>query len=377
MTPMYQSGQNETKLLTDIFKDLISQYQIEPTNLQAVIVSNSYGAISMRQAGIRPQSWLKNLNLAPVPFYSLESACAGGSVGLDLACQMLEPGGKILVMGVEYCSNLSLKAKLNGIAQGVPEDERQLIKENYGSLSRGSLFLGINEYWGRMLLSQGLATMEQIVATTVKSWYHGSLNPLATRRQKISKEDVMNSKKVSDLLTIPMCSIFADGAAGVIISNDKTSNSVRIKACNGYSGNGTLEYHERIKSSTKTTLLKAGVDIKDFDCMEIHDATSVEELYSLESLELFEKGEAGQHILNGDLTLGGSGPIINPSGGLVSRGHPIGATGLCQIYELFLQLSGNAQMRQIENASKALAINAGGTVSMDAASLTVTVLESS
>ncbi len=375
MTPIRSKGQNETIMLTYVVNELIKQHNVDVNNLQAVILSNSFGAISLRQAGIRPQVWLRHLDLDPIPFYSIESACAGGSIGLDLACQMLEPGGNIMVLGVEYISNLPIETKMMGITQGVPEDEREHLRSEFGPVAEGTLFMGFNEIWGRHLLESNLATVEQIAATAAKSRFHGSLNPLAAHQQALSIDRILRARKVSSVLTVPMCSSFTDGAAGLIISTEKTESSVKVRSCKSFSGNGTMEYHERLKKCVRHTVAAAGMEIKDFKCMEIHDATSVEELYSLETLEIFEKGQAGAHTLAGDTTLGGKGPIINPSGGLVSRGHPIGATGLCQLYELYLQIAGKAEQRQIDNLNIALALNAGGIITMDAASVAVTILE--
>ncbi len=375
MTPIRSKGQNETLMLSQVFDDLIKQYNVDPNSLQAVILSNLFGATSLRQASIKPQAWLRHLGIGPVPFYSIESACAGGSVGLDLGCRILEPGGNIMILGVEYLSYLPIESKLMGISQGVPEDEREQLKIDYGRMSEGTLFMGFNEFWGQYLLENNLATTEQFAATAAKSRFHGSLNPLATHRETLSIDEILSSRKVSSVLTVPMCSSFTDGAAGIIISTERTASSVKIRNCKSYSGNGTMEYHERLKQCVDHTVADAGMELKDFKCLEIHDATSVEELYSLETLEIFEEGEAGAHTLAGDTTLGGKGPIINPSGGLVSRGHPIGATGLCQIYELYLQLTGKAEQRQIDNLNSALAINTGGIISMDAASVGITILE--
>jgi acetyl-CoA acyltransferase len=142
------------------------------------------------------------------------------------------------------------------------------------------------------------------------------------------------------------------------------------------SGNGELDYHDRLRETADEAWKDAGVGPGDIDVVELHDATSAEELYALESLGFFPAGEAGAATVAGDTDVGGRRVCVNPSGGLVARGHPLGATGICQIAELVAQLRGTATGRQVPEPRLAMAVNTGGIMSgKDTALVAVHVLE--
>ena len=136
-----------------------------------------------------------------------------------------------------------------------------------------------------------------------------------------------------------------------------------------------MDYHDRLAEAAPVAWDAAGVDPADIDVVELHDATSAEELYALESLGFFKPGDAGPATVAGDTTIGGAGVTVNPSGGLVARGHPLGATGIAQVVELTGQLRGTAGPRQVEGARLAVAANTGGIIGKDAAFIGIHVLE--
>ena len=173
-----------------------------------------------------------------------------------------------------------------------------------------------------------------------------------------------------------MCSSFTDGAAAAVLSAGTAPGAPRIRASVLRSGNGELDYHDRLRETADEAWKAAGVGPEDMDVVELHDATSAEELYALESLGFFPAGEAGVATLAGDTDVGGRGVCVNPSGGLVARGHPLGATGICQIAELVAQLRGTAAGRQVPEPRLAAAVNTGGIMGgKDTALVAVHVLE--
>jgi len=133
------------------------------------------------------------------------------------------------------------------------------------------------------------------------------------------------------------------------------------------SGNGEIDYHERLEQVSAVAWEEFGFGPGDTDIVELHDATSAEELYALESLGFFGPGEAGPATLAGSTAIGAPGLTVNPSGGLVGRGHPLGATGIAQIVELVTHLRGRAGARQVEGARLGVAVNTGGVIVGDAA----------
>jgi acetyl-CoA acetyltransferase len=159
-----------------------------------------------------------------------------------------------------------------------------------------------------------------------------------------------------------MCSSFTDGAAAVVLSATPTPGATRIRASTVRSGNGDIDYHERLAETASAAWEDAGIDPDDVDVVELHDATSPEELYALESLGFFKPGDAGPATLAGDTSIGGKSVTVNTSGGLLSRGHPLGATGIAQVIELDDQLRGRAGGRQVAGARLAVAANTGGMI---------------
>jgi len=220
-------------------------------------------------------------------------------------------------------------------------------------------------------------TPEHIAAAAVKARHNGARNPLAQFRTPVTVEEVLGAPTVSGPLTRLMCSSFTDGAAAVVLRSGGARGAPRVLASVLRSGNGALEYHDRLGDSADEAWKAAGAGPDDVDVIEVHDATSAEELYALEALGFFAPGEAGAATAAGDTGVGGRGVCVNPSGGLVARGHPLGATGLCQVVELVGQLRGLAGDRQVRRPRIAVAVNTGGIIAGDAALVGIHVLERS
>ena len=264
----------------------------------------------------------------------------------------------MLVVGVEKMWTGDRGQTLAGIEDGLPADERRALRRELVN-DAGSVLMGLNATWVRTQLDERGTTLEQIAATAVKSRANGSRNPLAQFRTPVTAEEVLASPAVVPPLTRLMCSSFTDGAAAVVLSGASHSGAPRLTASVLRSGDGELDYHDRLQDTAEQLWKEAGLGPSDIDVAEIHDATAAEELYALESLGFFEAGDAGLATVAGATGVGGA-VCVNPSGGLVSRGHPLGATGICQIVELALQLRGEAEGRQHPGARTALSVNTGG-----------------
>ncbi len=166
----------------------------------------------------------------------------------------------------------------------------------------------------------------------------------------------------------------SDGRA-VVLSTDAIKGAPIIRASVARSGDATSDYHTRLTELAKLAYDTAGIGPSDVDAIELHDATGAEELYALECLRLYEEGEAGVATMRGDTTFGTKAAVVNPSGGLVARGHPLGATGLNQVVEIALHLRDGAGERQIPGARIGMTVNTGGIISGDVGSICVHVLE--
>jgi acetyl-CoA acetyltransferase len=265
-------------------------------------------------------------------------------------------------------------ATLAGIEDGVPLVDRLRMHEQLENPS-GSVLMALNASWTIIQMEERDATLEQFAATAVKARHHGALNPNAQFQSEVTLDEVLQSPTIVWPLTRLMCSSFTDGAAAVVLSQAPRSGSPRIRSSTARSGNGDMDYHDRLAEAASAAWDDAGVDPADVDVVELHDATSAEELYALESLGFFKPGDAGPATVAGDTTIGGRGVTVNTSGGLVARGHPLGATGIAQVVELTAQLRGQAGARQVEGAQLAVSANTGGIIGKDAAFIGIHVLE--
>jgi acetyl-CoA acetyltransferase len=205
------------------------------------------------------------------------------------------------------------------------------------------------------------------------------MNPLAQYTFPQTIEQVMNDYEVAYPLTRSMCAPTGDGAAAAIVCSEKflkqnpNSRAALIRA--SVLEGGSLDVEDDICSrASRKAYEVAGLGPEDINVIEVHDATAYGELSKTEKLGFCEKGEGGPFAESGATALDGSIPV-NPSGGLISRGHPIGASGLAQVYELVTHLRGEAGKRQVNNPRIALAENGGGTIGRGGAAMCIHILE--
>jgi acetyl-CoA acetyltransferase len=227
-------------------------------------------------------------------------------------------------------------------------------------------------------------TQQQIALACAKNHHHGSLNPLAQYRFELTVEQVLADREVSWPLTRAMCSPLGDGAAAALLCSRAAlalfppaarARAVRVRACALSGGKyRALDEPGLSRIAADRAYARAGLGPADIDLVELHDATSFCELYQLEMLRLCPDGQGGRFVESGATALGGALPV-NLSGGLVSKGHPVGATGLSMIHEVALQLRGEAGARQAARARIGLVENGGGVMGFDEAACAVTILE--
>ena len=335
---------------------------IKPNEIEAGYISNVFG-IADKQVHLGPVI-MSNLGIPDKPSLSIESACGSGSVSLREAFANVAAGfyNAVLVTGVEkvtqtgtewtttyfsYCSDFFYEGKAGASFPGL-----------FASMARAYL----NEYG---------ANEEDFAAVAVKNHNNGLLNPKAHLRKKITVEDVMKSPVVASPLKLYDCCPFSDGASSVILCNEKfakshTKDYVKIIGSGRGGSPAALQGRDHMTTIPSTKLAAqaaykmAGISPKDVDFAEVHDCFTIAEMVDSEDLGFFEKGKAVDAVRNKQTELGGSIPI-NPSGGLKSKGHPIGATGVGQAVEVFDQLTGNAGERTIRDAKIGLTHNFGAT----------------
>ncbi len=229
-------------------------------------------------------------------------------------------------------------------------------------------------------------TQRQIAMAASKNHHHGSLNPKAQYRFEVSVDEVLADRDVSYPLTRAMCSPLGDGAAAALLCSaqalahfppEARARAVKVRTSQLSGGKyRALDEPGLSRIAAEKAFKRSGLKPADIDLVELHDATSFCELFQLEMLGFCGDGQGGRFIESGATALGGALPV-NVSGGLVSKGHPVGATGLSMVYETCLQLRGEAGARQVNGAALGLIENGGGVMGFDEAACAVTILEKS
>jgi len=344
-------------------------------DVDSVYFANAAAGVVTGQEMIRAEAALRNTGLAGKPMFNIENACASGSSAFNLACLAVQSGQSdcVMVLGAEKLSHQDKKVSFDAFARGVDLEEPRNMSQ--GS---GSVFMDIYAAKTRKWMVNSGVTKEDIARVVVKSRRAGSLNPLAQFREETSIEAVLASRMVADPLTLFMCSGIGDGAAAVLICSEKkarqlTMKPVWVKASKVVTALPDISQPICAIRAINAAYEQAGVGPSDLHVVEIHDASAPAELIHYENLRLCEMGGTSALIRSGATDIGGR-ISVNPSGGLLSRGHPVGATGTAQIVELVQQLRGQSRHRQRQNAKVALAENNGGQIGTDAAVAVVTIL---
>ncbi|UCE84933.1 MAG: thiolase family protein, partial [Deltaproteobacteria bacterium] len=249
-----------------------------------------------------------------------------------------------------------------------------------GAGEKRSMFMDFYAAAARRHMEKYGTTARQFAAVAAKNAHNGSLNPKAQFRDELSIEDVLAAPMIAEPLTRPMCSPIGDGAAAAVILSERKAREVGvakpvyINACVLRSGwDHGADEEGTVERCVREAYAKAGVGPEDLDVIECHDASAPAELMYYEEFGLCKPGEGGPFIESGATQIGGRIPV-NPSGGLLRKGHPVGATGLAQITELVEQLRGQSGARQVEGARVGMAQNGGGTIGGDAAAMCVTIV---
>ncbi len=303
------------------------------------------------------------LGMGPIPATRVESACASGGLAFRQAYLAVASGEHdiVLASGVEKMTDVDGGAATYALSTAADQEY-----ECY----HGITFPGLYAMMARVHMHRYGTTREQLAQVAVKNHAHGLLNPLAQFQSKITVEQVIDSVMVADPLRILDCSPITDGAAAVILAALPAAGTkhppVRVAA--SAAATDTIGLHDREDlawlKSTEVAAAKAyrqaGITPADLSFCEVHDCFTIAEIMVIEALGLATRGEGGAAAASGLTALGGRIPV-NPSGGLKSKGHPVGATGVAQIREAVLQLRGQSDGRQVKDASWGLTQNMGGT----------------
>ena len=374
-------------LAEEAVRNAVQDAGLDIQEIHAAYVSNSVAGLITGQEAVRGQVMLRHTGLMGIPIVNVENACASASTAFHLAWMAVASGmyDCALALGVEKLSDPDKAKSLRAFNSAVDVSELAEIEKRLGRSSEGtsdrSLFMDLylsmlNSGASDSREAVGGITREQMALVSVKNHYHGSLNPYAQYRKEVTLEQVLQSRRVVGPLTVLMCSPLGDGAAAVLLASEKFPRSKslkgpRVDASALVSGRGD---DRSMASSTRRAATQAyemaGISPEDVDVAEVHDAVAPAELSIYEDLRFCAPGEGPKLVADRITWLGGRLPV-NTSGGLLSRGHPIGATGLGQIVEVVWQLQGKAGKRQVENCKVGLTQNGGGHIGFDLAAMAV------
>lgn len=351
---------------------------VQAADVEQVFFANGAAGLITGQEMIRGQAALRFTGLAGRPIVNVENACASSSTALQLAVALIR-GGQLdlaLVVGAEKLTHPDKAVSLGAFGRAV--DLEEPLPDHLGQGS-GSLFMDIYAAKTRHYMAESGARAEDFAQVVVKSRLAGLHNPLAQFRATVSAEEVLAARTISAPLTLPMCSAIGDGAAAIMLCSAAylkrltAARPVWVAACAMVSGAGDPSLPVCAIRASKQAYEAAGIGPQDLHVVELHDASAPAELIHYENLGLCGRGEGPALLRSGDTGLNGR-ISVNPSGGLLSRGHPIGATGAAQVVEVADQLRGRAGRRQRDNAKVGLAENNGGQMGTDAAAAVATVL---
>lgn len=302
------------------------------------------------------------LGVKGIPATHVESACASGGIAIRQAIFEIASGESeiILAGGVEKMNDGADASY--ALATAADQDYEAF---------HGVTFPGLYAMIARAHMHKYGTTREQLAEVAVKNHLHGLKNPNAQFRMKISRQDVLNSVVVAEPLNLLDCSPVTDGGAAVIVTTmdiAKKSGKPFVKVLASTQATDSIALHSRKDLASipaagiaaEKAYKQAGITPDKLDFAEVHDCFTIAELVVTEELGLVERGKSGQAVMSGMTSLGGKIPI-NVSGGLKSKGHPVGATGAAQIIEIIEQLRGDAGDRQVANAHLGLAQNMGGS----------------
>ncbi|MFH0996232.1 MAG: thiolase family protein [Pseudomonadota bacterium] len=372
---------------------------LEKTDLQAAFFSNTFWGMFSNQHSIRGQVILRSMGIGAIPVTNIENACAGASTALHLAIAGIRADmfDVALVLGSEKITHPNKALSLGAYASCMDVDNfeshlKMMTEQNRafnidipaGQTPPGegrSIFMDAYAMGAKWHMSRFGSTQRQLAAICSKNHFHGALNPMAQYQETMTIEAVLADKPIAYPLTRAMCAPVGDGAAAAIICSErylkKLVNPRPVKILASVLGSGTdrtMDGEDIGERLSKQAYEQASLGPKDISLAELHDATSYGELHQTEAMGFCSLGEGGIFAESGATILGGKLPV-NTSGGLETRGHPIGASGLAQIYELGLQLRGEAGKRQVEGARIGLAENGGGSIGVEEAAMCIHILE--
>jgi acetyl-CoA acetyltransferase len=340
---------------------------ITSSDVQAVYCGHAFGGM------LTGQRILSQLGIGGIPVTNIDNACSGGATAVHQAVRAVEHGeiDVALVIGVDKLTQFG-----GGTLPLVLEDVE---------VQQGIVMPAVYAMRAQRFLYERDATIEDLALVSVKARRHGARNPYAQFQKEVTLEEVLASRPIADPLTLLQCCPTGDGAAAVVVMSESArrkhdGRGMKSVASVLHSGQFQAGFRDMLRpeisyDSAKDAYELAGIEPKDLDLIELHDAFSIAELVYYEALGLCEPGNATKLLRDGETTYGGS-VVVNPSGGLLSKGHPVGASGVAQVVEALWHLSERAGRRQVSDAKLALThVTGGGIAGLDHGACTINIFE--
>lgn len=359
-------GELWEKSLFDLVEETIvgslKNAECEIEEIDAIFFSNMLGGVL--ENNLHAGAKIADIFGLTIPIFRTEAACASGGVALHLAEQYVQnnKGKTVLVVGAEKMTDVQPEVITQGLMSAASGEEQE----------SGLTFPGLYALMARVYMHQFGYEKKHLSSVSVKNHAHGVLNPSAHFRRAITLEQALKSPSVADPLGLLDCSPVSDGAASVVLSSDpsfvKKRKSVTILASQMATDSISLLQRSSLIKLKATEIAaqlaykQAHIKPSAISAAEVHDCFTIAELLAMEDLGFWKKGEAGRRAEQFETLLSSGGPlIVNTSGGLKASGHPVGATGIKQVGELYLQLTNQAEKRQVKNMKYGLAHNVGGS----------------
>jgi acetyl-CoA acetyltransferase len=360
-----QPDRNLKSLAGEAVEAALADAAIAKDRIESVFFGNAVAGSITGQEMVRGQMTLRPLGFHSLPVINTENACASASTALHLAWMAVASGEVevALAVGAEKMTHPDKARSFAAIGQAM---DVELVETGGVTSERSPL---MDAYAGSALdyMAATGATARDFAAVVVKNQANGSLNPLAQYGADLAEDQVLAARMIVPPLTLYMCSPISDGAAAAVVTSRPLAGPDAIRIAASVIGSGAPPEDGPAKGSALAAARaykKAGVGPEDVDLAELHDAAAPAEIQLYEQVGFAPYGEGPKLIRDRDVHLGGRIPV-NASGGLLARGHPIGATGLAQVFEAVMQLRGRAGSRQVEGAKVALTQNGGGWLDGD------------
>jgi len=368
MIPMAKHKESSyTGLALPAVLNALASAGLEPSDVDGVVCGHAFGGM------LTGQRIVKEIGIGTVPVTNVDNACSGGATALHQAWKDIQSGRHeiVLVLGVDKLTQFG-----GGTLPLVAEDPE---------VKQGMVMPALYAMRARRFLHERKVEPDVLAQVSVKARRHGTANPYAQFRSEVTVDEVLASRPICDPLTLLQCCPTSDGAAAVVVVSEAVRKrlgrpAMRIAASILHSGHATGGFRDMLRpeityESARDAYAMAGISAQDIDVVELHDAFSIAELVYYEALGLCKPGQSQDFLRDGQSTYGGQ-VVVNPSGGLLSKGHPVGASGVAQVVEMYWQLTGQAGARQVPDARYALThVTGGGIAGLDHGACTVHIFE--